>query len=47
LYDKEVITRLGYNTVVFISAPVPSPRSSTALGYVSGSYRHSGLIYGP
>ena len=38
-YGKEVIT--------CISAPISSPWSTTALGYASGRYRHSGLIYGP
>jgi len=31
----------------FHIGPISIPRSITALGYASGSYRHSGLIYGP
>jgi len=43
-FDR-MIKRLSHGC--FHIGPISSPLSTTILGYAMGSYRHSGLIYGP
>jgi len=42
-FYRTTVHQAGYKTAVFISVPISSPRSTTALGYTSGCYRRPGL----